>query len=463
MLRKQCKVFIFFMLWAVSIPIEVQAQTANSTRADSILKSALPASTTASDCTSLSTEKIMTQRCPWSESLNAASLLCVDCRDRVASAWMGFSQASGDYRLFQEAEEASRYGFYTKGWSAVGNWRFYGNFSYYNETGKQVRWVDVIEPYNGNPYTVGDSVGGDYSREYFLMEGKAALPLGNNLAAGLDVKYKAGVGTKRKDPRPENTITDFEISPGIIWTSGRWKVGGNFRYETGKEDIEFSSVTGNKFDLFYYRGLGAFSTTMEDDGRYTETELFGGGVQANYGGNLFNNLTSVNLSRQTTGIKRGSTYPLQVVFLDNYTTEASTLFLFRPEEVNINRLKLWYFQSKMYGEEPVVEPKLEEVSWQWSTAAKYTLYWQETTNLGARWSYYKVRDPNHFDWGGSLAGTWSTDETTYYFVPEFNRQKIDRFTTEAIHRKGIPLRGPPAGPLPERRLPLFAFPHPGGG
>ncbi len=387
-------------------------------------------------CTSVSTEKIMLLQCPWSESSNVASLLCLDCRDRVARAALGYDHQEGDYRLFREPREHDRFGFYTNGWSALGNWRFYGSFSYFNEVSRGVRWVDVMDPYNGNPYSVGDSVGGDYSREYFLMEGKSALRVSDRLGFGVDVKYKTGVGAKRKDPRPENNLTDFEISPGVIWTRERLKLGAHLRFGTGKEEISFTSVTGNKFDLFYFRGLGAYSVTMEDDSRYTGKLLFGGGVQGNYNGSTIKNLTSVDFSRQLTSIKRGDAYPLQVVSLDGYTTEASTLFLFQPEADRLGRLQLRYRHERSYGDEPVVEPRLEEISWQWSTAARYTLYWHRASLWGARYAWYSLRDRHHLRHGVTLTADYGTQETTYYFVPEFNRQKISHYDLEATFEKG---------------------------
>jgi len=388
-------------------------------------------------CTTISTERIMLLNSTWSESSNAASLSCFNCERGVAKAWLGYLHESGNYRLFQEPDETNRYGFHTNGYSAVGKWRFYGSFNYFSETDGGISWVNVIEPYNGNPYTVGDSVGGDYWKEYYTMEGKATWMMNGNFSAGIDVKYRGGVGTKRKDPRPENTITDFEITPGVIWNSGKLRLGASLRIESGKEDIEFTSVTGNKFDLFYFRGLGAFSTTMDDDGRYSETRLFGGGIQGNYVGNSVDNLTTFHFNRKTTDIKRGDTYPLQVVFLDEYLTEAASVFLFNPGSKNINRLRLNYNQRKAYGQEPVVEPNLEEISYQWSTAAKYTLYWQSVSDCGFSYSYFKGIDRHHFNWGATLNGKYSTEITTYYFVPEFNRQKINLISMGASFEKSL--------------------------
>jgi hypothetical protein len=79
----------------------------------------------------------------------------------------------------------------------------------------------------------------------------------------------------------------------------------------------------------------------------------------------------------------------------------------------------------IYGQEPVVEPKLEMENYQWNTLAKYTLYWSKTQEYKAKYSYYKIIDQDYFDWGGNVSGKYSTSETSYYFVPEYNQQNLD--------------------------------------
>lgn len=374
---------------------------------------------------SLSTEKIVLLKTPWFCSLNPASLGTLDFDARIGKAYAYFDNAAGSYTLFQDAREMTHTGVLTKGYLPLDKWKFFGSFNYYAEKGNGTRWVDVMEPFSGNPYTVGDSVGGDYAREYFKMEGKAALALSEEISLGIDLQYKAGVGTKRKDPRPENIISRLHILPGILIDLGKLELGIYGRYEGGKEDIEFTSVTGNKFELLYFRGLGAYSMTMEDDGRYSANHLLGGGLQVSVELGELKNVTSFDFSREETDIKRGAQFPLQLVMLEDYALKGSSVFVKVSENRMVNRLKIYAERNKLYGTEPVVEPKAEEIHYQWSTAAKYTLYWQTVSQWGMKYDLYKMMNNHQFDWGISLDARISSDDVTYYFVPESNRQEIN--------------------------------------
>ncbi|MCX6221016.1 MAG: hypothetical protein NTZ69_08500 [Bacteroidia bacterium] len=392
-------------------------------------------------CSSLSAEKLLNLKTVWSESSNAASLAFFDFDGHFGEAYFGFHNANGDYRLFQAHDQSNQYGFYSNGYMKQGDWKFYGNFNYYNAQEKDIKWVDMIEPYNGNPYSVGDSIGGNYWKEYFKMQGKVAFSLNKLISLGFDVRYDAGVGTKRKDPRPTNTITNFDIRPGVVLNFDKIKLGANFRYQGEKEDLDFNLVTGNHYSIFYFKGLGVYtseaSTAVGLNDSYTESNLYGGSVQIAFHTRLFKNYTSVNFDKKVTDIQRGASDPLQIALVDNYITDVNSVFLFGSNEKKINRLELSYLKQKIYGLEPVVEPKLQQVTYQWSTVAKYTLYWNEASEYNVNYSYYNLFDAGSINWGAKINGKVRSDKTTYYFVPEYNKLEYNQFAVDALLEKGF--------------------------
>jgi hypothetical protein len=392
-------------------------------------------------CSSISAEKLLNLKTVWSGSGNAASLAFFDFDSHFGEAYFGFNTANGDYRLFQAPDHSNQYGFYSNGYVKHGNWKFYGNFNYFDIQEKNIKWVDMIEPYNGNPYTVGDSIGGNYWKEYFKMQGKVAYSLNNLISLGFDVRYDAGIGTKRKDPRPENTITNFDIRPGFVLNFDKIKLGANFRYQGEKEDVEFNLVTSNHYSIFYFKGLGAFtseaSTASGLNDSYTVSNLYGGSVQLAFDTKLFKNYTSVNFDKKVTDIQRGVSDPLQIALVDNYITDGNSVFLFGSGDKKISRLEIGYLKQKIYGLEPVVEPKLQQVTYQWSTVAKYTLFWNEASEYKVSYSFYNLFDTGSINWGAKINGKVRSDKTTYYFVPEYNKQAYNQLVLDALFEKGF--------------------------
>jgi hypothetical protein len=181
--------------------------------------------------------------------------------------------------------------------------------------------------------------------------------------------------------------------------------------------------------------LGSYTLSTEKDVRSSESDLFGGGLQINFNGNKITNLTEVNFHRKATDIKRGKTYPLQVVLLEKFNTSVTSTFLFSPSEKSVNKLTLHFNDKHIYGHEPVVEPKLEQVSYQWSTVAKYTLYWFDEQEFAIDYSYYKLVDSTHFNWGGKVSGKVITSNSSYYFVPEANEQTLNYFVFDGTFEK----------------------------
>lgn len=390
--------------------------------------------------TSVASEKILHLTTLWNYSSNSASLQFFDIQQKIGKVQIEFQQENGDFHPFQKAEKIIKPGFFTNGYIALNNWKFYGDFNYFNRTDKGIKFTDVLEPYSDNPYTLGDKVGGTYHKEYFKMRGRGAWQANNLISLGFDIKYKTAIGARRKDPRPSNEITEFNVTPGIILNLEKIKFGAHFHYQTGKEDIALETVTDSTYDFYHFRGLGVFTTSTEMDNRSSETELTGGGLLFNVNGNNISNLSELTFSRKTINIKRGMSFPLQVVLLENFNTSFNSGFSFATSAKKVNKLSLGFNDKRIYGHEPVVEPRLEQVNYQWNTIAKYTLYWHKQQNYEVNYAFYKLKNANHFNWGTQFSAKIVNSETTYYFVPEFNRQKLHYFSINALAEKEIRIK-----------------------
>uniref|UniRef100_UPI003217558C DUF6850 family outer membrane beta-barrel protein n=1 Tax=uncultured Draconibacterium sp. TaxID=1573823 RepID=UPI003217558C len=384
---------------------------------------------------SLSSEKILYLKTLWSESNNAAGLWYFNVQKRLGKAELNFHLEEGEYHRLQGAEKQNKYGFYTDGYAALKNWKFYGDFNYFGQKDLGAQWVDVLDPFDDNPYILGDASKTRYTKEYFDMNAKGAWNINSRFNMGFEVNYKTGVGARRKDPRPENTSTSFDIKPGIIYTFKHVNIGANFHFQTAKEDITFENITDSIYSYFHFKGLGAFTSSQEEDERSQESTLMGGGLQFAFNGDKFRNLTEVNFYQKENDIKRGKTYPLQVVLFEKFQTDISSVFIINPSQLTANKLQLYFNDKHIYGHEPVVDPQLIQQSYQWKTVGKYTLYWLQENNFGLNYSYYKLHDNNHINWGASFNSSITKSQSKYYFIPEKNNQELNYFTLNTTLEK----------------------------
>ncbi|WP_163323589.1 DUF6850 family outer membrane beta-barrel protein [Draconibacterium mangrovi] len=386
---------------------------------------------------SLSSESMLLLKSPWSSSENAAGLQFIDITQRLGKASLFYRKDKGNFHRFQEADENLQYGFYTNGYTTFQHWKFYGDFSYYKHLEKDILWTDVMHPYNDNPYTIGDDIGGKYRKEYFEMNAKAAWHISNALNFGSEMNYQTGVGTRRKDPRPVNKETNFKFKPGLVYTFNRFNLGLNLKIETATEDINIELVTDSAYTYYNFKGLGTFSSTFERDPRIHQSTTFGGSLQFGFTGKKLQNMTEIGFFQKETDIKRGESVPLQVVLLEKFQTDVNSVFLINPNKQSINRLKFTFNDKHIYGHEPVIEPKVVQENFQWETITKYVLYWHKENTVGLTYDYLKLVDNNHFNWGTSFGGNIYTSETKYFFVPEKNKQKLNYYMLNAAVKKEI--------------------------
>lgn len=158
--------------------------------------------------------------------------------------------------------------------------KVWGNVLYNNGIIKNVVWNETSDIEFLYPYLSADSIGGDINSETYYFNGGYAQQL-RNVILGAKLKYRALQEYRDIDPRPKNTVADFEISAGLgcsvsskytlsfAGSLRRYKqtnlikylspLGGNRTYHLtglGMDYVRFSGTNNN----IYYKGNGVGAT-----------------------------------------------------------------------------------------------------------------------------------------------------------------------------------------------------------
>ncbi|WEK33659.1 MAG: hypothetical protein P0Y53_14295 [Candidatus Pseudobacter hemicellulosilyticus] len=222
-------------------------------------------------------------RNPWINSHNAAGLATLPVPG-LGRTYAGAGYEDGSLKRAQQPGSSTLLQFASERYQQLQTASLYGRFSFQQVWDKDVRMNAVLDPYRRNPYVLGDSLGGDWKKQHYELELKAAVPLNkdNSFIAGAGVLYKAGTGARQNDPRPLTNVNDMALSPSLLWKlHNNWTIGVNGQFDFYKEEI--SVTTSNPQDMHYvYRlaGLGNYyQEIMTGYTRYYKGSTMGGGMQ----------------------------------------------------------------------------------------------------------------------------------------------------------------------------------------
>ena len=122
----------------------------------------------------------------WMGSENAAGL-SFDAPAEFNLLDADFSYERGYYRLKQSPKREGELTFDTQGLKKIGRITAWGRFSYSNSSESGASFNTLL----GNPYderfmyTAADSIEGQWKKQSYLLQFKAALPLGDRVSTGL--------------------------------------------------------------------------------------------------------------------------------------------------------------------------------------------------------------------------------------------------------------------------------------
>lgn len=144
---------------------------------------------------------------------------------------------------------------------------YYGKAMYSKWNVEGYNWNTIADVDLLQPYIVADTIGGKMYNEKYIFAGGYARRF-SKFSLGALASFRAMTSYKKKDPRPENTVSDLHLNLGAAWEmSNTYSLGVTFLFKKYTQDNKISIFKdGSGTMLYYLRGLGIadehFSTVI---------------------------------------------------------------------------------------------------------------------------------------------------------------------------------------------------------
>ena len=224
----------------------------------------------------------------WMASGNAAGL-AVQAPQSFNLVEARYDREDGSWRPLQSGEHTANVQFDTQGARQIGAFRLWGHFRYNNVNEKASSFNTLLyNPYDERfLYMAADSVEGQWKKQSYEMEFKAAVPLGEHLTTGLHVHYADRIAAGQIDPRAESYHYAVTVKPGLVWKTGASRIGLNGLYAHTLERSTPSISNSQQIQKVYLmRGLGNFVGEQVGGGglstMYFRCNTWGGSLQYGY-------------------------------------------------------------------------------------------------------------------------------------------------------------------------------------
>jgi hypothetical protein len=117
---------------------------------------------------------------------------------------------------------------------------------------KDRSWCDVMRPYNADPFISGSSVPGAYDTQTFDFTAALGTLGFGGWRFGIRLDYQVADLSRLRDPRSRSQLLDYQLTPGVTYTTGRHTFGLDANYHRRKEKIPNINTVQNDPNLSYY-------------------------------------------------------------------------------------------------------------------------------------------------------------------------------------------------------------------
>ncbi len=349
----------------------------------------------------------------WMGSENAAGL-SFDAPAEFNLLDADFSYERGYYRLKQSPKREGELTFDTQGLKKIGRITAWGRFSYSNSSESGASFNTLL----GNPYderfmyTAADSVEGQWKKQSYLLQFKAALPLGDRVSTGLHVIYNDRIAAGQIDPRAESYHYSVSVKPALAWTSDFGTMGLNGLYTNTFERSTPSISNSQEIQkVFLLRGLGNWvGDQVGGSGlstMYFRCNSWGGGLQYSWseGWKL---LADLGYTVDKTAITESATQPKPHGNTYRQSISGSVSAIWGETVQHFLRLSAKGVKTK--GTEHTV--LWDTGSGQWITAMSIDQVMLRSLDASLDWNAY-LTDGEAYSWHWGAGAAWEGKDDTY--------------------------------------------------
>lgn len=360
----------------------------------------------------------------WLQTTNPVAYADIE-GDRM-DAVLGYRYGSGDYKPVSDPRSVHSGKVLVEGFKQVDKLHFYGSFLYNISSLEGQKWKDVLLPSPGNPFILGDSIGGDYDNELFEIKGVMASSANENFKWGVSMNYKGGSSADQNDPRPLIDAMRYSVRPGILYRipSSSWGLGLDLGYERYREDIKISVIETNIVHHFFlFQGLGLYY--MESGISYSRRykgNAFSGNGHVNWKNNAAENILRIGYENRTENSEDGSSEsPFRSGDYKETVYSLSDIFSVKKDAMaHILKIYADYSPSKgiWYDQKKTVNPNDQSIIWEvYNKSVKYK---NKVTKAGLEYTGLKERQ-GFKDY--SFGASFDYEQSKTDFLPDMYLQK----------------------------------------
>lgn len=355
----------------------------------------------------------------WAPSSNAAGLAVSPYKEFNTLSAM-YDWEAGDWRPMQTGTEVGALEFDTQGAKQIGRIQLWGRFKYDNINDKGSSFNTLLyDPFDERfLYTAADTVAGQWKKQSYEMQFKAAMPLGQHWAAGVHVKYTDRIAAGQIDPRAESYHYSVVVKPGAVWTGGHSRIGINGLYSNTFERSTPSISNSQEIQKVYLlRGLGNWVGEQVGGGglstMYFRCNTWGGALQYAYEGS-WTAFAELSFANHSTRITESATQPKPHGSTRQLESGLNAAAVLGNGPV-VNKLSLAIADVRTFGTEPTALWNTSTGRWEVQSELEQCRF--STSTLDLDYDRY-VRDGDGYKW--HLYGSMGLTAVHYSYATPFS-------------------------------------------